>query len=120
MLQLGETEKWCDGRTSRRYMGCAITHLDFSDGFFEVLGIGVSRQILMRPGVRADRHPGIDELFSDLGMPARKLADFKKRCLETFVLKRLQHSYGAHRAGPIVEGQNDFPVAEEIVSSEML
>jgi hypothetical protein len=32
----------------------------------------------MRPSVRA-RHPGIDDLFSNLGMPARGLTDFKER-----------------------------------------
>ena len=68
--------------------------------------------------MRADRHPGIDELFSNLGMPAGGLADFKERCLETFVLERLDYGQGADRPGSIVEGQNDFFVAEKIVSSQ--
>jgi hypothetical protein len=53
-------------------------------------------------------------------MPACGLADFKERRSETFILECLKHGYGADRVGSIVESQNDFPVAEEIVSSEML
>jgi hypothetical protein len=101
-------------------MRCAIAHLDFSDGLFEILCIGVARQIFMRPSVRANRHPGIDDLSSNLRMPARGLADFKKRRLETFVSERLEYGYGADRLRSIVECQNDFFVAEEVVSFQML
>jgi hypothetical protein len=101
-------------------MHCAVSYLDFSDGHFEISGIRVSRQIFVRPSVRADRHAGIDDLFSNLGVPARGLADFKEGRLETFVLERLEYGYGADRAGSIVECQNDFFVAKEFVSFQML
>ena len=67
--------------------------------------------------MRADRHPGIDSLFRNLGMPDRGLADFKERRLEAFVLEGLDYGYGADRPGAVVECQNDFFVPEEIVSS---
>jgi hypothetical protein len=70
--------------------------------------------------VRADGHPGIDDLFSNLGMPARGLADFKERSLKTFVLERLEYCYGADFPGSVVECQNDFFVTEKIVSFRML
>jgi hypothetical protein len=53
-------------------------------------------------------------------MPARGLADFKERRLKTFVLERFDYSHGADWPGSIVECQNNFFVAEKIVSFRML
>src|SRR5262249_10318461 len=64
----------------RRYLsaGCgaygAVSHLNLLLCLFE----RGSRQILMGPRVRADRHSGIDHSLSDLRMPARHLADLKE------------------------------------------
>ena len=88
-------------------------------GLFEMLGVTVLGQMLVRPGVRADGHSGIDYLFGDSGMPSRVLADLEEGRFQTFVGQRLQYS---RRTAPrtVVEGQNDFLVVEEIVLLEIL
>ena len=62
MLQRQEAEE-------RRDLSAAGGHvhrvlpISISCGLLEILGIRVARQILMRPGVRADRHAGRDHLL---------------------------------------------------------
>ena len=47
-------------------------HLDFRLGLFDVLGVGVARQILMRPGMGADRHAGRNHLLGCAPSPCRR------------------------------------------------
>src|SRR4029077_246041 len=56
----------------------ANTHLDFRLGLFDVLGVRVARQILMRPSMRAIRHAGRNHLLGYLRMPGRMLADLEE------------------------------------------
>ena len=98
----------------------ADAHLDFRLGLFDVLGVGVTRQILMRPSMRADRHAGLDHLLGDFRMPACVLADFEESCPEAFVSQRLEHRRRVAPPGTVVESQNHFLVAQEVILLEML
>ena len=84
MLQIREAEERRDRwavSTSSSHVDGAIAHLDFLLGFFEIARVGISRQILVRPGVGTDGLPSFDNLLGDLGMPHRMLADLKERGL---------------------------------------
>ena len=98
----------------------ADTHLDFRLGLFDVLGVGVARQILVRPSMGADCHAGREHLLGDLRMPGRVLADLEESRLEAFVGQRPEH--GERVAGPraVVESQDDFLVAQEVILLEVL
>ena len=78
MLQVGEAEEGSDWCAASGYMHGAVAHLDFLLGLLKILGVRISRQILMRPGVGADCHPGFDQLFGDFWMPRRMLADLEE------------------------------------------
>jgi hypothetical protein len=119
--QVRETEERRYLSTGSSAIHSANAHLNFLLRLCGVAGIGVSRQILVRPRMRTDRHAGIDHLPRDLGMPTRIFADLEERRLHTLVSKRLEHASSADRPGTIVERQNDFVVAKEtLVASEML
>jgi len=81
----------------------AQAHLDLGLGLLEIARIGVLRQILVRPGVRADGVAGSDDLFGDLGMPHRVLADLEERGLEAIVGERLEDGRRVLRPGAVVE-----------------
>jgi hypothetical protein len=70
--------------------------------------------------MRADGHAGVDHLLGDLRMPGGVLADLEEGRLQTFVGQRLEHGRRVPRPGTIVEGQDDFLVAEEVILLEML
>ena len=120
MLQVREAEERRDLPAFRGHVHRADAHLDFLFGLFDILGVGVPGQILVRPGMRPDRHAGIDHLPGDLGMPSRVLADFEEGRLQTFVSQRLEHGRRVARPGTVVEGQNDFLVTKEVILLEML
>ncbi len=103
-----------------RHMHGAVAHLDFLLGLFEIAGVGISRQILVRPGVGADGHSGFDHLLGDLGMPHRVLADLKERGFQTIVGERLEHGGGILRPRTVVERQHDLLLVEEVILLEML
>ena len=98
----------------------AKAHLNFRLGLLDVLGVGIARQILVRPGMGAKRHAGREHLFGDLRMPACVLADLEEGGLQAFVGQRLEHGRRVARPGTIVEGQDDFLVAQEVILLEML
>src|SRR5262249_26853756 len=78
------------------------------------------RHIFMRALVRADGMAGSSDLFHDLRVPTRMLADRKEKRLGALVGQGLE--YGRCMSGPraVVERQDDFMVTQEIVSLEML
>ena len=119
MLQVREAEERRDWGVGGRVHG-ADAHLDFLFGQFEIAGVRVPGKILVRPGMRADRHSGCDHLLGDFRMPGRVLADLKEGRLETLVGERLEHGQGVLRPGTVVEGQHHFLVAQEIILLEML
>ena len=93
------------------------------DALFDfVLGllVGQLRQVLVRPGVRADGVAGRDDLLEDLGMIAGMLADREEHRLGALVGQRLEHALGVARPRAVVEGQHDFLVAQEVIGLEML
>src|SRR6516165_2096789 len=52
-----------------------------------MLGIGVFRQILMRPGMAADRHACCRYLPGQISTPRRMFADFEEGRLDAIVLQ---------------------------------
>ena len=68
----------------------------------------------------ADRDAGGGHLLGDFRMPHRVLADLEERRLEAIVGQRLEHGGRVVRPRAVVEGQNDFLVAQEIILLEML
>src|SRR5262249_55395173 len=64
--------------------------LDFRLGLLDIVGVRVARQILMRPGMRSNRHAGLDYLLGDLRMPVRMLADLEEGRFQAFVGQRLE------------------------------
>jgi hypothetical protein len=53
-------------------------------------------------------------------MRHRVLADLKKRCFEALIVERFENWLGAAHTRAIIERQNDFLVAKQIRSFEML
>ena len=80
----------------------AEAQLDFRLRLLDILGVGIARQILVRPSVGAKRHSGCEHLLGDLRMPSRMLADLEEGRFEAFVGQRLDHGGGI--AGPRPEG----------------
>jgi hypothetical protein len=72
----------------------------------------------VRPGVRADRHPGFNDLLGYFRIPHRVLADLKERGFQTLIGQRLEHRRRVPRPGAVVEGQDDLLVAQEVVLFE--
>ncbi len=120
MLQVRKAEERRDRRAGSCHMHGAVAHLDFLLGLVEILGVWISRQIPVRPGVGADRHAGVDHLFGDFRMPGRVLADFEECGLQAFVGQRLEDGGRVRRPRAVVERQNDLFVAEEVVLLEVL
>jgi hypothetical protein len=48
------------------------------------------------------------------------LADLKKRCFEALIIERFENRLGAAHTRAIIERQNDFVVAKQFRSVEML
>ena len=119
MLQVREAEERSDRRATRSHLYGAVAHLDFLLGQFDILRIRISRQILVRPGVGADRHPGFDYLLGDFGVPHCVLADLEECGLQTFVGQRLEDGGRVLWPGAVVERQNDLLIAEEVVLFEV-
>src|SRR5262249_60004837 len=61
-----------------------------------------------------------DRLLGDLRMPGCVLADLEEGRLEAFVGKYLEHGGRVAWPGTVVEGQDDFLVAQEVILLEML
>ena len=120
VLQVREAEERRDRRAGSSHMHCAVAHLDLLLGLLENRRIGVPREVLVRPGVSADSHPGLNHLFGDFGMPHCVLADVKERGFQTLIGQRLEHRRRALPPGAIVEGQDDLLVAQEVVPLEVL
>ena len=59
------------------------------------------------------------DLFQNVGMIRRVLADDEKRCLETVVGERLEH-LRRRDPRPVVESEDDFSILQEVVILEML
>ena len=78
------------------------------------------RQVLVRPGVRADGVAGRRHLLQDFGMPAGMLADREEQRLGALVGQRLEHGRRVARPRAVVEGQHDFFVAQEVIGLEVL
>jgi hypothetical protein len=74
----------------------------------------------MRPGMATDRHAGGNHLLGDLRAPSGVLADLEEGRLQAFVGKLLEHGGRVARPRAVVEGQDDFLVAQEVVLLEML
>ena len=72
----------------------------------------------MTPGVRADRVSGFRDLLEDFGIIGRVLADHEERRLHALLGECRQHFWRG-RPGTVVEGQQHFVVAQEIVLLEM-
>ena len=73
----------------------------------------------MAPGVGADRVTGGGDLLQDFRVIGRVLADDEEGGLHALIGERLQHGRrGRPRA--VVEGEQHFVVAQEVVLLEML
>src|SRR6187551_1107522 len=70
--------------------------------------------------MRADGMTRRRDLLHDLWMPAGVLADRKEERLGALVGERLEYRRCVARPRTIVEGQDDFVVAQEVVGFEML
>ena len=105
MLQVREAEERSDQRATRSHLYGAVAHLDFLLGQLYILRIRISRQILVRPGVGADRSPGFDYLLGDFGVPHCVYADLKECGLQTFVGQRLEGCGRVLWPGAVVERQ---------------
>jgi hypothetical protein len=119
LLQIGKTEERC-GRSPDCHVHRAHAHLDLLLGEFDVFGIGVPGQVLMRPGVIADRHSGRGDFAGYIGPPSGVFADLKEGRFDAIVLERLQNHRRVFRPRAVVEGEHDFFVAQEVVLLEML
>src|SRR5262249_61337180 len=71
-------------------------------------------------GMVADRNAGRDHLLGDLRMPGRMLADLEEGRFQAFVGQCLEHGWRVTRPRTVVEGQEDFLVAQEVILLEML
>ena len=120
MLQRWKAEEGCNLSATGGHVHGAEAQLDFRLGLLDILGVGAARQILMRPGVGAERHAGCQHLLGDLRMPSPMLADLEEGRFEAFACQRLDHGGGVAGPGPVVERQHDFLVAEEVILLEML
>jgi hypothetical protein len=97
----------------------AVAHLDFLLRLLEIFRVGISREVLVCPSVRADCHPSFDDLFGYFGMPDCMLTDLKERGFQTLLGQCLEHRRCVFRPGPVVESQNNFLVAQKIVLLEV-
>ena len=97
----------------------AHAHFDFLFGEFDIAGIRISRQVLVRPGVAADRHAGLSHHLGNFRMPGGVLADLEEGRLEALIGQRLDDGRRIARPRPVVEGQNDFVLVQEIVLLEV-
>src|SRR5262245_7630117 len=77
------------------------------------------RQVLMAPGMRADRVPAVGHLLEDRGLPGGVDADGEEDRLGAVRGERVQHPDGVLRPGSVVERQHDFAFAQEVVALEM-
>ena len=68
----------------------------------------------------ADGHAGLDHLLGDFRVPSGVLADLEKRRLQALVGQCLEHGGRVARPRAIVEGQNNFLVAQEVILLEVL
>src|SRR5262249_51726516 len=120
MLQGRKTEERRDLSASGGQVHRADTHLDFRLGLLDILGVWVASQILMRPGMGANRNAGRDRLFGDLRMPAGVPTDLEEGCFQAFVGQRLENGLRVARPRTVVEGQDDFFITQEVILLEML
>ena len=82
-------------------------------------GCLAARQIVVRPGVRADGVAGRRDLTENFRIVGGVLADREEDRLDAFGGERLEHRRrGRPRA--VVEGQHDLVVAQEVELLEML
>ena len=119
VLEVREAEERREWSGDRR-MQSTDPHLDLLLGLLDVAGVRLFGQILVRPGMATYRVAGSGHLLGDFGVPYRVLADLEERGLEAIVGKRLEHGRRIARPGAVVEGQHNFPIAQEIVLLEML
>src|SRR5512143_4236830 len=115
MPQSGETEEWTDRLVAECDAHCSNTLFDLVYAFL----LGKLGQILVRPGVRSNGMSAGRHLFHDFRVPARVFADRKKDRLGALVGKGLEHSRRMTWPGPIVEGEYDLVVTQEIVGLEV-
>jgi len=78
------------------------------------------RQVLMAPGVRANRMPSRGHLLENFRMIRRMQADGKKDRLGAVRRERLQHRRSVLWPGPVIEGQHDLTFAQEVMSLKVL
>ena len=116
MPQRRETEERSDRLVAERDADGGDAFLDFVVAFL----LAQLRQILVRPGVRADGVTGGRHLLQDFRMPAGVLSDREKERLGALIGERLQHGRRMPWPWTVVESEHDFVVAQEVVGLEVL
>ena len=119
LLQIGKAEER-RGRSSDCHVHRARAHFDLLLSEFDVFRVGVLGQVLMRPGVIADRHSGRGDVPGYIGPPGGVFADLEEGRFDAIVFERLQNHRRVFGPRAVVEGQHDFFVAQEIVLLEVL
>ena len=117
VLQRREAEER-RGRSAQGPLHRAETFLDFFLALvFGQFLVGEGR---VRPGMRSDGVTGRGNLFQDLRIVGRVLADRKENAGRALVRQRLQYRGRIDRPGAVVKRQHHFLVAQEIELLEVL
>ena len=119
LLEVREAEERRDRRRSGHVHG-ADAHFDLGLGLLDILGVGIFRQVLVRPGVAADVLPAATTSLVISGCQVACSPISKNVALRQLSASAL--STAGVLLGPraVVEGQHHFVVAQEIVLLEVL